>query len=91
MDLVKAVEAVMEHLVVGLGLAMDMEGLAVVVVGNNMLIQSEHQVGSSCLCIARFAGRTRKYPYKLYRLGMVWENGLGLGDGLGRWRGDLWW
>jgi len=54
---------------------MEMEGLAVVVVGNNMWSQSVHQVGSSCLCIDRFAGRTRKYPYKLSRLGMVWEMG----------------
>ena len=69
----KAVEAVVGHLVVGLGLGM--EGLEMVVVGNNMWSQVVHQVGSSCLCIARFAGRTRKCPYIPYRLGMVWEMG----------------
>jgi len=73
--LAKAVVAVVGHLAMGLGLAMEMEGLAVVVVGNNMWSQSVHQVGSPCLCIDRFAGRTRKYPYKLSRLGMVWEMG----------------
>jgi len=71
--LAKAVEAVVGHLVVGL--VMEMEGLEMVVVGNNMWSQSVHQVGSSCLGIDRFAGRTRKYPCKLSRLGMVWEMG----------------
>jgi len=71
MGLAKAVEAVAVHLAVGLGLVMGMEGLEVVVVGNNMWSQVVRQVDSSCLGIARFAGRTRKYPYIPYRLGMV--------------------
>jgi hypothetical protein len=69
------VEAVVGHLVVGLGLVMEMEGLEVVVVGSNMLSQAVHQVGSPCLCIARFAWRTRKCPCKLSRSGTVWEMG----------------